>query len=121
MMAFPGFICGIFGRGPGPGSRGSSASDAFQNQLPPATGLRFALTTSPDRKCSADFATRADASFEAHGNAATMALNLSLTRVVKLVAVTETSAEIVPLKHRDLLQPHKGNYAEYDRKREHDH
>jgi hypothetical protein len=30
--------------------------NARQNQLSHATGLRLALTTSPDRKCSADFA-----------------------------------------------------------------
>ena len=84
------------------------------------TGLRFALTTSPDRKCSADSQRTLTPRLKLteHGD---NGADLSLTRVVKLVAVTETSAEIVPLKHRDLLQPHKGNYAEYDRKREHDH
>ena len=45
-----------------------------------------------------------------------------LIHSVKLVTVQgESSAEIVHLKHRHLLQPHKGDYAEYDRQREYDH
>jgi len=52
-----------------------------------------------------------------------MALTLSFPNSLRLTwAVTgETSAEIVHLKHRHLLQPDKGDYAEYDRQREYDH